>query len=487
MLRSRNWLVVLPIAAMLFGCGCIFKPKPWRVTGVPSPPPPTPDFSVTWDVSDPNGMPLNPKWAAQRDHNQLPPLPNDEDKNKCVRRPDTHDCTAQDTTIDKPPVIGWGLLCSLVPGSQIHGHVDWLPATYTGYLRWIHTAADSDYNFSLFREEDDNGLTQNNQKYNSKRFIEVEFDSREISDRFSTSTWKTFTAAAASSDLNDMSQWLNPKSPETPPNTVITGLFNLDCEHDCRSEMHPVYALAIETNDTPDDDTWAIFVRNWGNGGSCSGYDHQLELANNEISVLLPNKSTKEARIPPEKIEFAVSHPDIQFPAIAFIPGTGYVFSFKLKKDPKDRPFAELVLHLQWPAGTPAPPRPTLPLQVHEQAAEAPEENAESYLTSLFEQVGAQPPAKAEFISEAAAPPRDKIVPAPASLKVKTYAPPLPPKPAAPGQTLPRVARVEDKEKARRDQAVFRKLCAAYRAKGQSLPNDKIPNLPDLCKSPDLE
>lgn len=486
MFRSRNWLTIVPIAAILFSCGCVFKPRPWHVTGAQSPSPPTPQFSVTWNASDPNGMPLNPKWAAQRDDNQLPPVPNDEGKNKCVRRPDSNDCTAQVPTLDKPPVIGWGLLCSLVPESQIHGHVDWLPATYTGYLRWIHIAADSDYNFSLFREEDDNGLTQNNQMYNGKRFIEVEFDSREISNRFSTSTWRNFTVAAGSSDLDDMSQWLNPKSPETPPNTVITGLFNLDCEHDCRSEMHPVYALAIETNDTRDDDTWAIFVRNWGDGGSCSRYNHQLELADNEISVLIPSKSAKEAKIPLGQIEFAVSDPDIKFPAIGFIPGMGYILTFKLT-DPKDRPLAELVLHLQWPASAPAPPRPKLPLQVREQAAEAPEENAESYLTSLFEQVGVQPPAKAEFITEATVPARDKLVPAPASVKVKIYAPPPPPKPPAPGQQAARVASVPDDIKLKRDQAVFRRLCQAYKVKGQSLPTDKIQTLPELCESSDMK
>ncbi|HKV77600.1 MAG TPA: hypothetical protein VJP02_05655 [Candidatus Sulfotelmatobacter sp.] len=486
MLRSRNWLVVVLMTAMLFGGGCVFKPRPWHVTGVQSPHAPTPDFSMTWIASDPNGIPLNPEWAAQRDHNQLPPVPNDEDMNKCVRRPDSRDCTAQDTTIDKPPVIGWGLLCSLVPGSQIHGHVDWLPATYTGYLRWIHMAADSDYNFSLFRADDDNGLTQNNQTYNSKRFIEVEFDSREVSDRFSTSTWQKFVGAAGSSDFRDMRQWLNLKSPETPPNTVITGLFNLDCEHDCRSEMHPVYALAVETNDSSADDTWAIFVRNWGNGGSCSGYNHQLELTNNQISVLLPSMSTKEAKIALGTIEFAVSNPDIQFPDMAFIPGTGYVLSFKLGA-PKDRPLAELVLHLQWPTGTPSPPRPKLPLQAREYAAQAPEESAENYLSSLFEQVGAQPPTKTELMTEAAAPARDKIVPAPASVKVKIYAPPLPPKPPAPGQTLPRVASVTDEVKLSRDQAVFRKLCAAYRAKGQTLPTDKIQRLPELCESSDVK
>src|SRR5208282_26303 len=169
-----------------------------------------------------------------------------------------------------------------------------------------------------------------------------------------------------------------------------------------------------------------------------------------------------------------------------FIPGTGYVLTFKLA-DPKDRPLAELVLHLQWPAGTAPPPRPKLPLQVREHAAEAPEENAENYLSSLFEQVGAEPPTKAEFLSEAAAPARDKIVPAPASLKVKTYAPPLPPKPPAPGRQAARVASVPDDIKLKRDQAVFRRLCQAYKVKGQSLPTDKTQTLPELCESSDMK
>jgi hypothetical protein len=439
-------------------------------------------------------MPLNPRWAAQRDHNQLPPVPNDGNKNKCVRRPDRPDCTAQPTVIDKPPFIGWGILCDLIPESQIHGHVDWLPATSTGYLRWIHLNYDLDYNFSLFPDAD-HGLTQNNQTYGDKQFIELEFDAREVANRFATPTWKKFVDAAGFFDSDGVNQWLNPASPETPPNAVVTGLFNLDCEHDCRSELHPVYVLAIQTNDSPDDNTWALFVRNWGDGGSCSGDNHQLELAGNVVHVLLPNSGQKAANILLNKTEFAVSPgSNITFPDIGFFPGQGYVVSFTLP-DPRTRPLAELVLHLQWPAGTPQPTRIKLPLLPKSALEGSPEESAESYLGALFQKVETKPAIsqgpelRPQLASEAfVAPESDQVVQPPAAIKVKTFASAKTgTAPVASPQNLPRIASVTDEVKQQRDETLFRQLCAAYKAKGEALPSDKIPDLPKLCAAPEMQ
>jgi hypothetical protein len=438
-------------------------------------------------------MPLNPSWAAQRDRNQSPPIPNDDSKNTCVRRPDSPNCTAQATVIDKPPFIGWGMLCDLVAGSQIHGHVDWMPATYNGYLRWIKLNYDLDYNFSLFPDAD-HGLTQNNQTYGDRRFIEIEFDAREVAGRFATPTWKRFTDVAGFFATDKVNQWLDPTSPETPPNAVVAGLFNLDCEHDCRSELHPVYALAIQTNDSLDDNTWALFVRNWGNGGSCSGDNHQLELSGNVIRVLLPSQGQKPATILLNKTEFGISPgSNINFPDVGFFPGQGYVLSFTLP-DPKTRPLAELVLHLQWPAGTPPAQRLKLPL-VPNMAVEAErEENGENYLASLFQKVEGQPStsvnltAHPQLASEAfVAPEGDQIVPAPANVKVRIFAMPAPNAKPPTNAALPRISSVTDEVKQQRDEVLFRELCAAYKARGASLPTDKLPDLPKLCEVPSMQ
>ena len=500
MSHSRTWLLFLTLALTVIASGCFLKPKHWpAVPSPPSPPAPTGQFSVVWDKQDLNAFPLNPQWAEQRDHHQLPTLPNDEQQNVCVRRPDLPTCTAQATVRDdKPPNLFWRAACGLILSSKIHGHVDWTPATYFGALNWIHLNwGDSDYNFRLFPEEDNlatqHGLTQNNEDLNGNKYIEVEFDSRETAGRLGTPTWKAFAEAAESPDPDRMKRWLDPQHGETSPFALVTGLFNLDCEHDCRSELHPLYAMAIETNDSPDDDTWAILVRNWGNGGSCSGLNQQLELGGGQFNLVLPNASGKAPAMLWDKLEFAVSNLAIPFPKLAFIQGVGYVLTFTLP-DPAERPLIELVFHLRWAKGTIAPrvrlPLPSVPAGMANAAGPRTEseESAESYLASLFQRIGRQPGGSNPAMFEVPPPSlQDHLVTPPRlSAITKFRAPATLPTTSAQPPTL-RFKGVSDEVKVKRDNAMFRSLCAAYREKDQTLPTDKIPDLPKLCESREMQ
>lgn len=504
MARSRSWLLLLALSVVVAGPGCSLFRKRWpAVPVVPSPPPPPPpvgQFSVVWDHQDLNAMPLNPQWAEQRDAHQVPPEPKDESQNACVRRPDLKgQCTAQDTlTDDETPNLFWRALCGLVPGSQIHGHVDWMPATFYGAVNWIHiNFGDSDYNLRMFPYDGNtavqNGLTKNNNDLNGTQYIEMEFDSAETGNRFRTPTWQAFDEAANSLDPDDMKRWLDRQHKENSPFAVVTGLFNLDCEHDCRSELHPLYALAVETNPSTDDNTWAILVRNWGNGGSCSAFNQQLELPQNQFHLLLPNKGGKPTVLW-DKVEFAVSNASIQFPTLSYVSGSGYVLTFTLP-DPNDRALVEVALHLQWPAGKPAPPRMKLALPAHPPMmadAVAPpagsEEDAESYLHALFQKVGAKAGAVPGVKMEALAlPVKNQLVTPTRPSKIVQFQTPKAAQPQ-PGQTFPfRVNPVADPEKQKRDNNMFRSLCAAYRAKDQKLPTDKIPQLATLCESPEMQ
>lgn len=51
---------------------------------------------------------------------------------------------------------------------------------------------------------------------------------------------------------------------------VATGLVGLDCWHECDPELHPLYSLAIRMGSHGSREKWMLFVRNWGNEGSCS-------------------------------------------------------------------------------------------------------------------------------------------------------------------------------------------------------------------------
>jgi hypothetical protein len=311
-----------------------------------------------------------------------------------------------------------------------------------------------------------------------------------IPGRFQTKAWRDFDDDASSFDSHDMKKWLDPKHHENSPFAVVTGLFNLDCEHDCRSELHPLYALAVETDPSTDDNTWAILVRNWGNGGSCSGFNQQLQLPGNQFQILLPNSAGKPTVLwGKDETEFAVSNPSIQFPTLSYISGTGLVLTFSLP-DPNQGALVELALHLRWPKGKPAPPRMKLALPARaalmaDAVAPPPgrEEDAESYLHQLFQGVGgkaALPKAKIEALSPHL---KDQLKPPPPPSSIAEFRKPN--KSAVqPGQTpSSRVKSVADVEKQRRDTNMFLSLCAAYRAKGEPLPSDKIPQLPALCQS----
>ena len=74
---------------------------------------------------------------------------------------------------------------------------------------------------------------------------------------------------------------------------IVSGLFGLDCAHDCSSELHPVYAMAIRVKDDPSDEVWEIFVRRRGDEGFCSQHQHLLEnLPSDTYTFRLPSSGT---------------------------------------------------------------------------------------------------------------------------------------------------------------------------------------------------
>ncbi len=493
--RRRSLMRILPMLMLgLLGLGCppwFYHPRPWpAVPELPSPPPPTEEFSVVWKQTDLNGMPYNPQWGAQRDEGQIPPLPG-ASLQDCVRQPFLGTCTFQSKdTAQDTPIFPMSLFCALVPESKVHGHVDWMPATYHGFLQWIHIAVDGDYNFALFPDNSD-GITTNNNPSGtlSAKYIELEFDSLEVGDNFVTPTWRKLADLADNQDSDGIKHWLNVTSAETPPQAVVAGLFNLDCEHDCRSELHPVYALAIETNDSLDDNTWAIFVRNWGDGGFCSSQDHLVQFSGNKLVLLLPNTGQKAPAVINNQTEFAASpNSGIQF-STGYIAGQGLAISFNLPS-PQEHALAELVLHLSWPAGTPSPAsRRLLAAKVPAVAAEAipgtPVE-AEDYLDSLFSKINPAPNVR-NFSARAEAAPANpnKVQPVPPSPQIPVFRAPSPCTPT-PGPTGPCVSPsvshpTAQQSKFDRDRALVKSLCEQYKAKGLALPTDRIPNLQEVC------
>ena len=174
----------------------------------------------------------------------------------------------------------------------------------------------------------------------------IEFDSDETIDHFHTPWWKAFHQAV---DLNtsasdfisrveadpsvledpaELARWQDQQTLQQQLNQVyamigdsrpggkgkfaiVTGLLGLDTEHaGAQAELHPAYAVAIRVNDDPSDETWAIFVRNWGNEGYCSSLPHPVDFPNNQYTFHLPPNPwvPDESSVSVREEETAVPH-----------------------------------------------------------------------------------------------------------------------------------------------------------------------------------
>ncbi len=252
-------------------------------------PPPTTigDLDLVWDAVDDNLAPLNPRWHWQDTHPGLCPDISKVCPNETFIPPFTFQAPSLDT-----PKLPNSIFCFL-EGEKIHGHVNWMPVTIEGFLRWDEHSTpklrnpkdfDDDYNIKLFPRNPAgtgtglNGLTSAVDKSGKEvcGTIGLEFDSDETIDHFHTPWWNSFHAAVDADDrtllttLNVDHDALKATPFLEWKYAIVSGLYGLDCEHSCHPELHPVYAMAILVQDDPNDEVWAIFVRNWGNEGFCS-------------------------------------------------------------------------------------------------------------------------------------------------------------------------------------------------------------------------
>lgn len=218
-----------------------------------------------------NGVPLNPRWQYQADHPGSFPEPG----LLCNHfQSGTSMCTQQYTWTNTPGGFN-GVICSFGEG-QFHGHVNWSPATYYGQIWWgDHSGDDDDYNFE-FVPVDSNGLTAN------RAALHLEMDSDETVDNIGSGWWNDFHRAVDNGTAGPII---------AAKRAIVIGLLGLDAEHTAYTELHPLYGLAIETNDAPSDDTWAILARNWGNEGYCAADESEnLEVRN--IRFFIPHAGT---------------------------------------------------------------------------------------------------------------------------------------------------------------------------------------------------
>ena len=252
----------------------------------PPPPSSTFPFDVLWTELDPNGLPYNPQWSWQLNPQNggvdTPHVPstsichNFSERPTFIGIPDNvlqpafEDCTdqADATTVDLPQGSN-ATLCDgggLFTSDSFAGHVNWFPVTMEGNAGAVsHSGApypfgDDDYTFEFLQDAVAAPLS-----VNGADGLHVEFDSDETIDNFTSIEWVALHEAV--DNVPERAAQL------FQGHTIVTGMFGLDGEHDLKSELHPLYAIATRRSNfenDPSDDAWLMFVRNQGDEGYCS-------------------------------------------------------------------------------------------------------------------------------------------------------------------------------------------------------------------------
>jgi hypothetical protein len=300
------------------------------------------DFNLEWTSLAPGGFALNPRWTWQRKH----PGENPPDASLCHFFSDTKgalgevvdvspsfaDCTNQTdlSHVDLPDGVN-GLICGHSHSKGFRGHLNWFAVTFDGTARWDEHATDDDYNVQLATDGRP-GLTNNNVE------LHMEFDSDETIENFSSRWWRS---------LKDTVEHADPSSIFRGKRAIVTGLFGLDCVHNCGSELHPVYAMAVNVRDDPADDVWAIFVRNAGNEGFCSSHIWAAPFTTYTFRLpWRPGMDSVQVLFGINQTEFEGT-PGTAGPTVVFARGQGVDVTFTLPA-PTETPLIDGALHLQW-------------------------------------------------------------------------------------------------------------------------------------------
>ncbi len=246
-------------------------------------------FDLVWDERDgidANGLPLNPIWASQITQPTVKPsftsvcgsaLSGGDSINYTTL---AANCTSQSPSLDLSTTI-IPLLC---PGDPLRGHVNWSVATFIGTIAWSEWSGnflieDDDFNMAL-------STTNSAALTNNSDGLGLEFNASESIDSFTNPWWAAIRSNAEGGDDAGVHTRMDGKL------AVVTGLFGLDCVHDCYSESHPVYALAIRSSQATAantaDETWNFFVRNSGNEGNCSELWHDWASVDGSYYIQLP-------------------------------------------------------------------------------------------------------------------------------------------------------------------------------------------------------
>ncbi len=291
---------------------------------------------------DPNLFPFNPDWTSYLNHHQAPFAL--EDCGQFIHSQfDTHfpRCTSQPVSFDDASGFA-GEVCELGrdPEAAFHGHVNYEPATYEGKLYFFEKSGvgtDDEYSLDLVPSKPD-GVTRYNNAApppgaTAPNAIHIEFDTDETVDHYDDNPWWSGFHSKVDDDLPF--RFIDGNLAE------VTGLAGIDTVHSASAELHPVYAIAIQTftgspGSQPGADQWAFFVRNSGNEGYCSSDQHRLPAGPITVRIPWPAGATGVS-LPSADVHWSGNGSDI---AASVIPGYGVLLKFQLPPFQSQHPFS---------------------------------------------------------------------------------------------------------------------------------------------------
>ena len=311
-------------------------------------------LDIVADRQDENGFPINPDWVWRKITGANPDPSNLCGwSNKIGGFPvdDASLCASQLTQRDSKWVCVQG-----GTAGGIAGHMNWIsvPVTYKGWVWWDNHDYywDDDYTLNVAALNDTGGVSGSlfvSGQYNPQ----VEFNSDETIDHFEGAPWWDRLHAAVDNEdqiLHTANATVAgaPRPAEFFPGgteAVIIGQLGLDCAHACGAELHPAWVVFIHVKNDLNDDTWAFFVRNWGNEGFCSENDHQPGTVQ-QFSVFLPKPGASDVAIRIPETVVGTTHPVPPY-SVALAPGSGAIASFTLPPA-SSRGLIYGELHLAW-------------------------------------------------------------------------------------------------------------------------------------------
>lgn len=257
-----------------------------------------PPSSYSWDLVvtqfDDNGIPLNPDWQSNVAKKGFP-------NPATCRWPwqggSAVNCTTGITNTDFDYTAGYSAYnplsllkcasCSLCQSFSSNygygGHANWMAVTQTGTVFWEEKSApelDDEYSVNV-DTPNAAGATAGRPEG-----VHVEFDASEsidiLADDLKIPWWQQFKSAVDSSD-DQAHSFLDNKD------TIVTGLMAVDFAHASTGpESHPAWAMAIHGNTDFSDDTWAFFVKSFGDEGYCAEEEHYISYLDNEYTFRFP-------------------------------------------------------------------------------------------------------------------------------------------------------------------------------------------------------